>query len=49
MYGDNNLVFGLKNKIGEENNLVKNNIVLGSNITINGVNNAKCLEIIVHQ
>lgn len=40
VYGDNNLVFGLNNTIGEEKNLVNNNIVLGSNITINGISNA---------
>ncbi|MDU4652699.1 MAG: hypothetical protein E6Y25_04605, partial [Sneathia sanguinegens] len=40
VYGDNNLVFGLNNKIGEENKQANNNIVLGSNITINGISNA---------
>ena len=40
VYGEGNISFGSNNKIGTKENVVNNNIVLGSNITINGINNA---------
>lgn len=40
VYGSGNISFGVGNKIGTEKTYVKNNIVLGSNITINDINNA---------
>ncbi|WP_308557499.1 YadA-like family protein [uncultured Sneathia sp.] len=40
VYGNENISFGSNNIIGTEENVVNNNIVLGSNITINGINNA---------
>ena len=40
VYGNENISFGLNNKIGKEGTNVNNNIVLGSNITIDNVNNA---------
>ena len=40
VYGNENISFGVNNKIGTENQNAEKNIVLGSNITINGVNNA---------
>lgn len=40
VYGSGNISFGVGNKIGTKDNNVEKNIVLGSNITINRVNNA---------
>lgn len=40
VYGSGNISFGVGNKIGTEKTYVKNNIVLGSNITINDISNA---------
>ena len=40
VYGNKNISFGLNNKIGTEGTKVNNNIVLGSNITIDGISNA---------
>ncbi|WP_375168067.1 YadA-like family protein [Sneathia vaginalis] len=40
VYGDGNISFGSNNTIGTKETDVKNNIVLGSKITIDGINNA---------
>ncbi|WP_288771575.1 hypothetical protein, partial [uncultured Sneathia sp.] len=40
VYGNNNFGIGNNIKIGAETNEVKNNLVFGNNVTINGVNNA---------
>lgn len=40
IYGDNNFAIGNNIKIGTETQKVNNNLVFGSNVTIDGINNA---------